>query len=89
MHRPRESVRDSSGEYVNGPVHTEGIESTWAMLKRSYHGTYRPMSTKHLSRYRTKFAGRRNARSLNTINQLRLLVRGMVGKRLRGEDLIG
>ena len=44
----REAVRHSTGEYVNGQVHTNGIESFWAMLKRGFYGTYHHMSPKHL-----------------------------------------
>ena len=33
-------VNHSAGEYVNGIVHTNGIESVWALLKRGYHGVF-------------------------------------------------
>jgi len=83
------SVNHSVGEYVNGMVHTNGIESFWATLKRGYKGTYHKMSAKHLSRYVTEFAGRHNVRSLDTIVQMELLAKGFTGKRLRYQDLIG
>lgn len=38
-------------------VHINGIESSWALLKRGYYGTYRRMSKKHLQRYVNDFAG--------------------------------
>ena len=81
-------VKHSVGEYVNGEAHTQGIESFWAMLKRAYKGTYHKMSPKHLHRYVNEFAGRHNVRALNTIDQMKLLALGMVGKRLRYQDLI-
>lgn len=89
-HLPRrhESVKHSVGEYVDGQAHVNGVESFWALLKRGYQGTYHQISPKHLDRYVTEFAGRHNARPLDTIDQLRGIVRGMVGKRLRYEDLI-
>ena len=37
-------VRHSSGEYVNGDVHTNSIESVWAVLKRGIYGTYHHIS---------------------------------------------
>ena len=86
--RRRETVAHGVGEYVNGQAHTNGIESFWSMLKRGYHGTYHQMSSKHLDRYVTEFAGRHNQRPLDTVDQLRDVVRGMVGKRLRYVDLI-
>ena len=81
-------MKHSVGEYVNGQAHTNGIESFWSMLKRGYMGTYHQMSAKHLDRYVGEFAGRHNARSLDTIDQLRGIVGGMVGQRLRYADLI-
>lgn len=82
------SVRHSVGEYVNGMAHTNGIESFWAMLKRGYKGTYHQMSAKHISRYVTEFAGRHNVRGQDTIVQMKLLAKGMDGKRLRYDDLV-
>ena len=83
-----ETVAHSVGEYVRGQAHTNGIESFWSMLKRGYYGTYHRMSPKHLDRYVTEFSGRHNARSLDTIDQMRAIVRGMSGKRLCYAELI-
>lgn len=83
-----QSVKHSVGEYVNGMVHTNGIESFWAMLKRGYKGTYHKMSSKHLSRYVVEFAGRHNVRDVDTIAQMTLLAKGLDGKRLRYNDLV-
>ena len=83
-----ESVRHSVGEYVRDMVHTNGIESFWAMLKRAHKGTYHKMSPKHLHRYVNEFAGRHNIRRANTIDQMKSIVAGMVGARLRYRDLI-
>ena len=57
-------------------------------LKRGYYGTHHKMSVKHLHRYVTEFAGRHNLRSLDTIEQMAAVAVGMVGKRLRYQDLI-
>ena len=83
-----ETVAHGVGEYVRGQAHTNGIESFWSMLKRGYYGTYHRMSPKHLDRYVGEFAGRHNARPLDTLDQMRAITRGMVGKRLRYDDLI-
>ena len=84
-----ETVQHSLGEYVDGEVHTNGIESLWAMLKRGIYGTYHHVSEKHAGRYATEFAGRHNSRPNDTIDQVRQVIRGMDGKRLRYQDLTG
>lgn len=82
-------VEHSIGEYVNDMVQINGVESFWALLKRGYYGTYHQMSAKHLDHYVRELSGHHNARPVETIDQLKLIVQGMVGKRLRNEDLIG
>ena len=82
------AVNHGVGEYVDGQAHVNGMESFWSLLKRGYHGTFHHLSAKHLGRYVNEFAGRANARDLDTMNQMALLGRGMVGKRLRYRDLI-
>ena len=82
------SVRHSVGEYVDGMAHTNGIESFWSMLKRAHKGTYHKISPKHLQRYVNEFAGRHGIRERDTIDQMGAVVAGMVGKRLRYQDLV-
>lgn len=74
-----EIVDHKAGQYVNGDVHTNGIESFWAILKRGYHGTYHRMSNKHLRRYVNEFAARHNIRGLAVIEQMQYVVRNMEG----------
>ncbi len=76
------TVRHSVGEYVNGMAHVNGVESFWAGLKRGFHGTHHSMSAKHLHRYVNEFAGRHNARPLDTEAMMERTAAGMVGKRL-------
>ena len=82
------TVKHSAKEYVDGITHTNGIESFWSMFKRGYYGTYHKMSNKHLQRYVREFAGRHNARPLDTVDQMKQIFRGMIGKRLRYADLV-
>ena len=82
------TVKHSVGEYVNKAASTNGIESFWALLKRGYHGTFHHVSEKHLGRYVREFAGRHNIRDFDTIVQMNVLARGMVGKRLTYRDLV-
>ena len=83
-----EAVNHSAGEYVRGMAHTNGIESFWSMLKRGYQGTFHHFSEKHCDRYVTEFAGRHNIRESDTADQMAVVARDMVGKRLRYQDLI-
>ena len=83
------TVKHSVSEYVNDKAHTNGIESFWSLFKRGYYGTYHRMSEKHLQRYVNEFSGRHNIRSLDTIDQMASVAKGMDGKRLRYKDLVG
>ena len=47
------------------------------------------MSEKHLGRYVTEFSGRHNDREANTVDQMAHTAQGMIGKRLRYQELIG
>ena len=89
INRPHQTVKHSAKEYVNGAAHTNAIESFWAMLKRAHYGVYHQFSLKHLPRYTNEFAGRHNIRPLDTIEQMRSLFLGGLGKRLPYADLIG
>ena len=81
-------VAHSHGKYVDGEVHTNGIESAWAILKRAYKGTYHSMSPKHLHRYVRELAGRHNLRPLEPLERMAAVVRALVGKRLMWRDLV-
>lgn len=81
-------VRHGRGEYVRGCSSTNSIESFWAMLKRGHKGTYHKMSSKHLHRYVSEFAGRHNLRDLDTVQQMAVVVLAMVGRRLKYKDLV-
>ena len=43
--------RESSGQYVDGNVHTNGMENFWSLLKRTIGGTYVIVEPFHLFRY--------------------------------------
>ena len=81
-------IKHSLKEYVRGDVHTNGIESLWSMLKRAHKGTFHKLSPKHLDRYVQEFAGRHNARDLDTIDQMAEVASGMDGKRLTYKALV-
>ena len=52
-----EYVKHSIGEYVRGKVHTNGIESFWALLKRGYYGVFHHFTWKHMHRYPCRVRG--------------------------------
>ena len=82
------AVKHSVGEYVNGMIHTNGVESFWSMVKRGYVGTFHHYSPKHLHRYVNEFSGRHNIRPDDTAAQMAGIARTIVGKRLRYQDLV-
>jgi transposase-like protein len=83
------SVNHSGGEYVRGEVHTNGIESFWALLKRGYYGTYHSFSPEHAVRYAEEFAFRLNNRFCDTEDLLAITAKSIVGKKLSYKLLIG
>ena len=76
-------------EYVNGLVHTQGIENFWALLKRGLGGTYVSVEPFHLFRYIDEQAFRYNNRKLTDAQRFDLAARGMVGKRLTFAEVTG
>ena len=83
-------VVHSKGQYVDKEdpnVHTNGIESFWAPLKRAHEGTYHKISEKHMHRYVTEFVGRQNRREEDSIDNMSALVMGMERRRLTWDKL--
>lgn len=88
-HRPKGVVKHSIGEYVRGDVHTNTIESYFAIVKRAIYGTYHHVSQHHLKRYLAEFDFRYNNRSklgIEDEGRADRLVHGSVGKRLTYRD---
>jgi transposase-like protein len=56
-------VIDHAIEYVNGQVHTNGMENFWSLLKRGISGTYVSVEPFHLFRYVDEQAFRFNNRT--------------------------
>ncbi len=81
-------VNHSVSQYVSDMAHTNGIESFWALLKRSFHGTFHHISAKHLHRYVNEFATRHNLRPQDTEAIMAETVARMTGKRLTYAELV-
>ncbi len=81
-------------QYVNGRVHTNGIENFWALLKRGLKGTYVAVEPFHLSRYVGEQVFRYNNRAtkdnpLTDADRFDLAVSQIVNKRLTYAELTG
>ena len=81
-------VNHSAKLYVDGEVHTNGIESFWAVIKRAHKGTFHKLSDKHLQRYVDEFCGKHNTKDLSPLGRMQVVAAGMIGKRLMYRDLI-
>lgn len=82
------TVNHTAGEYVRHfCIHTNGIESFWALLKRGYYGVYHYMSPKHLHRYVNEFSFRHNTAQVGTMQFIDMTIARMAGKRLTYKEL--
>lgn len=88
-------VIDHAVAYVDGQVHTNGLENFWSLLKRSISGTYVSVEPFHLFRYLDEQAYRYNNRKdedgekLNDFDRFKLAMTQVVGKRLTWGALTG
>jgi len=84
-------VVDHAVEYVNGNVHTNGLENYWALLKRTISGTYVSVEPYHLFRYLDEQAYRFNNRDkeMTDFDRFKLAASQIVGKRLTWDQVTG
>jgi transposase-like protein len=83
-------VIDHATKYVDGQIHTNGLENYWSLLKRAIKGTYVSVEPFHLFRYLDEQAFRYNNRKpMNDSERFSYLVRKAVGKRLTYAELTG
>jgi transposase-like protein len=85
------NVINHAESYVNGHVHTNGMENFWSLLKRTVKGTYVAVEPFHLFRYLDEQAFRFNERKDKDGDKGRFLsaMAGIFGKRLTYRHLIG
>jgi transposase-like protein len=76
------TVHHGAGEYVNGTVHTNTLESWFSLLKRGVNGTFHHVSEKHLDRYINEFVFRYNNRKTDDVMRAVLAIEQTKGKRL-------
>lgn len=51
-------------EYVNGDIHTQGIENYWSILKRGLYGVFHHVDAEYLNNYLNEFEFRFNRRKI-------------------------
>jgi transposase-like protein len=86
-------VIDHAMSYVEGKVHTNGMENFWSLLKRALHGTYVSVEPFHLFRYLDeqcfRFNNRKdkNRKPLSDFTRFHLAMSNIAGKRLTYAEL--
>jgi transposase-like protein len=80
--------------YVNGRVHTNGLENFWSLLKRGLRGTYVAVEPFHLTKYIDEQVFRFNNRAtkgnpLNDADRFALAMSQVAGRRLTYSELTG
>jgi transposase-like protein len=83
-------VIDHAVKYVDGQVHTNGLENFWSLLKRGLSGTYVSVEPYHLFRYLDEQTYRYHNRSdMTDFARFKLAASQIVGKRLSWKQVIG
>lgn len=80
---------DHAERYVDGQVHTNGLENYWSLLKRMLGGTYVSVEPFHLFRYLDEQAFRFNQRKDTDADRFERALKHVTGKRVTFEDLTG
>ena len=82
-------VIDHAEKYVEGNIHTNGIENFWSLLKRTLGGTYVSVEPFHLFRYLDEQSLRFNNRKGTDSERFLAVTEQVTGKRLTYKELTG
>jgi hypothetical protein len=87
-------IVDHAETYVNGKVHTNGLENFWSLLKRGLKGTYVSVEPFHLYRYLDEQVFRYNNRAtkkrfVSDFDRFSMVTDNLLGKRITYRQLIG
>jgi transposase-like protein len=83
-------VVDHAEKYVDGRIHTNGLENFWSLTKRQLKGTYISVEPFHLFRYLDEQAYRYNNRELeNDGERFVKALKQVAGKRLTFAEVTG
>ncbi len=80
---------DHTRAYVEGEVHTNGLENFWSLFKRGLNGTYVSVAPFHLFRYAAEQVFRFNKRIGTDWQRFEQTLRQIGGKRLTFRNLTG
>lgn len=80
-------VIDHAEAYVNGRIHTNGLENFWSLLKRGLNGTYISVEPFHLFRYLDERVFTYNMRDLTDLGRFTYVLRQAAGRRLTYAEL--
>lgn len=78
---------DHAKSYVEGRVHTNGLENFWSLLKRAIRGTYVWVSPEHLQAYLDEQARRFNRRKMTDGERFIDVIKDVVGRRIMYKTL--
>lgn len=82
-------VIDHAEKYVDGQIHTNGLENYWSLLKRCIRGTYVSVEPFHLFRYLDEQAFRFNERKESDADRFTSTLKAVTGKRVTFDQLTG
>ena len=82
-------VIDHAVQYVDGRVHTNGLENFWSLLKRSISGSYVSVEPFHLFRYLDEQSFRFNERKMTDAERFCFAMSNVFGRRLTWNQLTG
>jgi len=80
---------DHAERYVDGRIHTNGLENFWALLKRGLNGTYVSVEPFHLFRYLDERAFTFNERDRGDYGRFEAVLKAVTGRRLTYRELTG
>src|SRR5712691_449499 len=83
------NVINHAESYVDGQIHTNGMEKFWSLLKRALKGTYVSVEPFHLFRYLDEQAYRFNNRKMTDGRRFLEAAASVFGKRLTFAELTG
>lgn len=82
-------VIDHAEAYVNGKIHTNGLENFWSLTKRCIKGTYVSIAPFHTFRYLDEEVFRFNNRQITDNGRFILVLQSVSGRRLTYRKLTG